>query len=70
MKTKSVFLRILTHYKLRQRKKKKKKKTGAEKGLVRLSHKWTGHVRKFIPEQKKEFKWLKDISNGMTCKIC
>ena len=27
-------------------------------------------MRKFIPEWKKEFKWLEDTANGMTCNIC
>ena len=27
-------------------------------------------MRKFIPEWKKEFKWLEDTANWMTCNIC
>ena len=41
---------------------KKKKKTDAKKGTVRLPYQRTGPVRKFIPEWKKEFKWLEDNS--------
>ena len=27
-------------------------------------------MRKFIPEWKKEFKWLEDTANGVTCNVC
>ena len=49
---------------------KKKKKIDAEQEAEWLSYELTGHVRKFIPEWKKEFKWLRYTANGMTCNIC
>ena len=27
-------------------------------------------MKKFIPVWKKEFKWLEDTANGITCNIC
>ena len=48
----------------------KKRKLKLKKKRFRLPYQRTGCVLKFIPEWKKEFKWLKDTANGMTCNIC